>query len=408
MPFKALLLLLFSVYPIALQAQHPDVNVLTADSMHGRGYVMEGMQKAADYVASAFEELGLLPLPETKGYFQYFSHPVNTFPGEVSLSINGNLLQPGADYLADPASPSIAGRYVLHTTKGMPPTDNSLIVIRDTFASTERYNRILEEIRNYCALENTPGAGAILVTQRKLTWSVATEQYAKPLLIIKENAWIDRAENIDIRVEARFVSDFRAANVMAIARGTQQDSTVIIGAHYDHLGRMGRKTLFPGANDNASGTAMLLDLARYFSVHRPRYNMVFVAFASEEAGLIGSRFFTENPPTPLEQVRLMINLDLTGTGQEGITVVNGSILHGIFDELQSLNERRELLPVIKPRGEACNSDHCPFYNKGVPAIFIYTMGGIKAYHDIYDRAETLPLTEFINLKRLLIEYISSL
>jgi aminopeptidase YwaD len=66
------------------------------------------------------------------------------------------------------------------------------------------------------------------------------------------------------------------------------------------------------------------------------------------------------------------------------------------------------LKQIKIRGEACNSDHCLFHQKGVPCFFIYTLGGIQAYHDIYDRAETLPLTEYEDYFKLLVSFIKSL
>jgi Zn-dependent M28 family amino/carboxypeptidase len=247
-----------------------------------------------------------------------------------------------------------------------------------------------------------------MVTDRKLTWHVTDRQAAKPLFIIKKDSWTKGAKTIRVEVEALFLPAFEASNVAGMIAGQHADSVILIGAHYDHLGLMGSKTIFPGANDNASGAAMLLEIAEYFSKHPPPYTMVFVAFGSEEAGLVGSRYFTEHPPLPLDQIILMINLDLTGTGKEGITVVNGKVLPDIYNKLTSLNDEGKYLPAIKARGEACNSDHCPFYSQGVPAIFIYTMGGIQAYHDIYDKAETLPLGEFGDLKELLIQYISSL
>jgi hypothetical protein len=101
-------------------------------------------------------------------------------------------------------------------------------------------------------------------------------------------------------------------------------------------------------------------------------------------------------------------LDLVGTGDEGITIVNGSLYEEDFIKIVALNEKHQLLPKVVKRGKAANSDHYFFSEKGVKAFFIYTMGGIKAYHDIYDRPETLPLTKYKELFKLLTLYVSEL
>ena len=171
---------------------------------------------------------------------------------------------------------------------------------------------------------------------------------------------------------------------------------------------MGPDVVFPGANDNASGLAMLLCLAEAVKGEPLRRNVLFVAFAGEEAGLAGSEWFVADRPIDLTKVAMVVNLDLNGTGEEGITVVNSTVQQRFFDQLVEINTRDGLLTAVKPRGPACNSDHCPFVEKGVPAVFIYTMGGIAAYHDVFDRPETLPLTEFEDLHRLLTRALSAL
>ena len=133
-----------------------------------------------------------------------------------------------------------------------------------------------------------------------------------------------------------------------------------------------------------------------------------MAFAAEEIGLIGSKYFTDHPLFPLKKIKFLLNFDLAGTGDDGIQVVNGKNYQQKFDLLTKLNDQDKLLKQIKIRGEACNSDHCMFHNKGVPCFFIYTLGGIQAYHDIYDRAETLPLTEYQDYFTLLVRFISNL
>ena len=141
---------------------------------------------------------------------------------------------------------------------------------------------------------------------------------------------------------------------------------------------------------------------------KPKYTLVFIAFAGEEIGLIGSKFFTEHPIFPLSKIKFLLNFDMAGTGEDGIQIVNGKIYQQKFDLITRLNEQDKLLKQVKIRGEACNSDHCMFYTKGVPCFFIYTLGGIQAYHDIYDRAETLPLTEFEDYFKLVVAFVSNM
>ena len=101
-------------------------------------------------------------------------------------------------------------------------------------------------------------------------------------------------------------------------------------------------------------------------------------------------------------------MDIMGTGEDGITVVNGSVFKKEFDKLKEINTQNNFIKDVKIRGKAANSDHYLFSEKGVKAFFIYTMGGIKAYHDIYDKSETLPLTEFGDLFLLLTDFATSL
>jgi Zn-dependent M28 family amino/carboxypeptidase len=163
---------------------------------------------------------------------------------------------------------------------------------------------------------------------------------------------------------------------------------------------------FPGANDNASGIAMLLSIARYYAAHPAecKYSIAFMAFTGEEMGLFGSKYYNEHPLFPLSKIKFEINMDIMGTGDEGITVVNGTVFKAAFNALVKINDGQHLLKLIKPRGETSNSDHYFFYKNHVSSFFIYTMGGIKAYHDIYDRRETLPLTNFDEVYKLLIQF----
>jgi Zn-dependent M28 family amino/carboxypeptidase len=171
---------------------------------------------------------------------------------------------------------------------------------------------------------------------------------------------------------------------------------------------MGKETYFPGANDNASGVGMLLYLAQELSLKRDsNFNYVFIAFGAEEAGLVGSHYFVEHPLFDLKKIRFLLNTDIMGSGEEGITVVNATLFKTEFEKLTQINLEANYLTQVKSRGPAANSDHYFFTEKGVPAFFVYTMGPNKHYHDIQDTAEELSYAAFEPLAKLLLAFIGS-
>jgi aminopeptidase YwaD len=404
----------------ALQAQNKNfvrdiINKLASESFHGRGYVNNGDDLAASFIAEIYDSLELKKVSDS--YYQTFNIEVNTLPGAVKVAVGNKILQPGKDYLVEPGSPSVHGSFKLKYISEEDMEDpnkliRSLKKEKKTFVvfpPYDRNNKNIVNLVNFLRYEPTsPVDGIIELTDDKLTWYGATWQAQRPSLIIQRSAFPEKAEKLTLNIKAEFEGQYETQNVIGKITG-QSDSVIMITAHYDHLGRMGKNTYFPGANDNASGTALMIDLARHYSsMDSLPYTMIFIAFGAEEVGLLGSRYFVENPLIELNRIKFLLNFDLAGTGDEGIQVVNGSVFKDKFDLLREINDEHNLLPEVKVRGEACNSDHCPFYEKGVPGFFIYTLGGIKAYHDIDDIAETLPLTEYEDYFRLITKFISRL
>ena len=249
----------------------------------------------------------------------------------------------------------------------------------------------------------------IRVNHGKLTWSVARHALPNAVVEVLPGLVSDSATTVDLSVKNTFVRQYKARNVWGVVKAKSKTKDwVLVTAHYDHLGHMGPDVLFPGANDNASGVSMLITLAEWFKKHPAKVNLLFVAFAGEEAGLVGSEWFVVDRPMDLSTIKQVVNLDLNGTGEEGITVVNAVEQKATFDQLVAINAKGQRLAQVKPRGPACNSDHCSFTKRGIPGIFIYTMGGISAYHDVNDKPETLPLTEFGDLALDLIELVQGL
>ncbi len=399
------------------------IQKLSSPDFKGRGYVENGDKISADFISAEFHNLGLIPVTK-KSYFLRFNISVNTFPGRISVNIDGSDLIPGSDFIIESSSPSINGKYnIIMTSRSQLATDDNLaalvkkagtsFIMIDSRGKGDEKPEVTGKIDEYVNfLKYSPrvnASGIIILTNDKLTWEASAVQGIRPVITIKKEIDFDSSSSIRLVIDARFLPDYETSNVAGLIKGrSETDSMIVVLAHYDHLGKMGRDTYFPGANDNASGVAMILNLAKYFSANKPKYTIVFVALSGEELGLLGARAFTDNPPVDLKKIKFLVNFDLAGTGDEGIKVVNGSVYRDKFDLLASINKEQKLLPKVEIRGAACNSDHCLFYQKEVPCFYIYTLGGIQAYHDIYDRYETLPLTGFVNYCKLMIEFFKEI
>lgn len=394
---------------------HQIIDTLTSTYFEGRGAVNDGEKKAAVFIANEFKRLSSTPISEN--YFQTYSYPINTFPNLTTVFIDKTKLTPGVDFLVGPKSCKMEGDFGLiwYNQSNIPSKkqlkklanerffENKFVVIDDL-------DIVGKEVEFEMLKTNTIGAsGVVLLENEKLTHSISTRKDDYVTLKIMRNSLKKQTKILSIHLDQQFIPDYESQNVLGKITGTIfPDSILVISAHYDHLGRMGATIYFPGANDNASGIAMLLNLAEYYSTNKPKKTIVFMAFGAEESGIIGSKYFTENPLFPLKNINFLLNLDIMGTGDDGIQVVNGSLHQSYFDKLVSINSKNNYLPLIKIRGKAANSDHYWFSEKGVPAFFIYTLGGISAYHDINDKADTLPLTEFEDCFRLIRDFIDDL
>ena len=191
----------------------------------------------------------------------------------------------------------------------------------------------------------------------------------------------------------------RLKNVIASleGEGPLAEETVVIGAHYDHLGvgkRKGEQIIYNGANDNASGVAVMLEAARILTQRREKLprRILFVSFSGEELGLRGSVQYVNHPPLPLEKTIAMICLDIVGR-QEGDRLLSlgaetSPALTRITNSVAE-QHRINLLSFPVPMAGPFGSDHLPFYSKLIPVVFFVTTGGAADYHQPSDTADTL-------------------
>jgi hypothetical protein len=412
--------------PLLMQAQDIDfarrlIDTLCSPAFVGRGYVNDGDMKAAKYLASEFREIGLQAFSDD--YLQYYSFPMNTLPGKLQAGIDGKKLTAGSEFQVWVANPDVKGSFEIIRLKKADTKNHrkfnqfekqdfrQKFILVDKKGITDK--QALSRVDTLRFLNPVGAAGYIFISENKPGWSVSLGAYPRNYSVVdvKREAMPRHPESISLEVETEFLPLHPAANVIGWIKGAlQPDTFLVFTAHFDHLGRMGKEVYYPGANDNASGTAMVTDLARHYSLpgNQPRYSMIFILLSGEEAGLKGSNFCAENPPVDLKKVKFLINLDMVGTGSGGITLVNATVFKDAYDWMEEINSEKKYLAMVKPRSESCNSDHCPFYKKGVPAIFIYSMGKeFGEYHNIDDRADKVPLTEYNDIFSLVRDFMDS-
>lgn len=386
---------------------------LCSEEFHGRGYVNNGVEIASQFIAKEFKKIGAKPIK--RNYFQAFHHAVNTFPGEMLVKQNERVLKPGTHFIVDPKSGG--GKFDLYPNKITIATALNRQLLEEELKKMfleKKFNAIsfnsshlssdtlkkLETLKD----ELAHFIPVIEIVQSKFTWSVASEQLQFPIIQLHDSVYQQNA-HYTIHIEAIELPNFTSKNVIAYLPGKNKKlAPFVFTAHYDHLGRMGSETYFPGANDNASGVAMLLELARYFKKNKQERSIYFIAFAGEEAGLLGSKHFVEHPLIPLKNIGFLMNVDIMGSGEDGVTIVNATLFEKAFKQLVTINEEQHFLKTIKSRGPAANSDHYWFTKAGVPAFFMYTMGPNKNYHDVFDTFDALSFNEFNDIHQILIQF----
>lgn len=386
------------------------VDSLCAPYMNGRGYTFKGDKVAANFIKNEFEKAGLRFF--NKGPYHRFKFDINTFDGDMVLKFGNKSLKPGVDYIAHPASPKASGSgklfYLDSATIKNPTGKLSKLKWESTIlAYEEKYAKDVFAMPKPYVNQFIKAKAHILIVDKITGW-LSRNQHSQAKLIIDKKAFNADAKKVSFKIDSKLKHGYPSQNVVAYIEGkSQPDSFLVFTAHYDHLGNMGKKTFFPGANDNASGVAMLVELANYYAQNPPSCSVAFIAFSAEEAGLVGSRYYTESPFFPLNQIKFLLNLDLFATGEEGMTAVNGSIFSDEFSLLEKINQENNYLPKIGKRGEAANSDHYFFYKENVPCFFFYLQGDWKHYHDVND-STPIPFSKFTEAFSLIRDFANQL
>ncbi|MDD3860009.1 MAG: M28 family peptidase [Bacteroidales bacterium] len=417
---KKLFFLVLIMSSIGIFAQDSDlcynvISELSQKKYHGRGYYKDGDIKAADFIRKQYEKIGLEPL--TDNYLQEFSFPVNTFHGKAIMSVDGLELQAGKDFVMREYSSGIKGEYSLYyvdttnfdlekllTDLEKTENKNSLIVIDFMF-----FHHNAKELAQFYKSDRP---GFIMIWDTPLKFYKAYSSFTVNCAEIWVSPDFPRnAKTVKLNIENKMIEEHNTANVIGYIEGkTQPDSLFLFTAHYDHLGVFGKKVYFPGANDNASGVAMLIALAEHYSKpeNQPDCSMVFIATAGEETGLRGAYQYVENPLIPLEQIKYVINCDMIADNSKDIYVEISESGENGLDLFNEINDKNKFFTELHLGELAGNSDHFPFAEKNIPAIFFMMEGdAFKIYHTPQDNYNNIYLDNFPKLYKLISKFVET-
>ncbi|MBN2776777.1 MAG: Zn-dependent exopeptidase M28 [Bacteroidales bacterium] len=387
------------------------VNELSSPKYFGRGYVNKGDSLASVFLAGEFEKMNLQKYENS--FFQTYYTNINRYIQKPIFFFGDKELVVAKDFISIPDSKELKGKYKIEwisadvlknqrALKHMLKQDhtNSFICIDTTGLDNEE----LFNFANTIFSENFIGAAGIIETSPRLKYTARTKIEDFVHLQIKPESVDYQADSVYVDIKNDFIENYETQNVIAYIKG-KSDSIVMFTAHYDHLGMIG-DIMYPGANDNASGVSMVLNLAKYFSQKRkPEFTMVFALFSGEEAGLLGSTYMADNPPFELSKVKFLVNFDMIGTGDDGIYMLNAKEYPDLDTLIIQMNQKEKYFDVMHSSHVTYSSDHAPFYDKGVDAIFIYAAGNNQNYHQPQDKIVDLTYAEYKDIFRFCLDLV---
>ncbi len=407
---------------VATQRIQNDINYLASDELEGRKPGTAGAKLALNYISRVFKQSNLGTLPELKSYQQSFNVSVDVEVSSNTLFlINNEPVKLGSEFFSTPYSANAkATGETVYVSFGMvapelkrndykrKKVEKKGIVVMDIgspdgvhpHSEYLKYHDLGERI----ALAKEKGAKAVLLVNLEGQASDPSPNFKQirnsgiPVIFVQNTKLAQMVKNgAEVQVEVvQKETNIEAYNIIGYL-DNKADFTVVIGAHYDHLGYGGSSSLFAdkgepqihnGADDNASGTAGLLELVRYITANSEKFkqhNFIFMAFSAEEEGLLGSAHFAKNTSIDLSTVSYMLNMDMIGRLEENTIAVSGVGTSPFWKDV--ITDACGLKVNTSESGTG-PSDHTSFYNKDIPVLHFFT-GTHSDYHKPSDDAEKI-------------------
>ena len=387
------------------------VKELSSAKYEGRGYAEDGANKAGRWIAKEFAKVGA-----DEVLCQPFTLNINTFPGKMDMIVDGKRFVPGVDFTLREFNPSIKGEYKLYYID-MENYDadkmfadlasaeySGAFVVCDFMFSYQHF----EDFKKLQSASECSNVGFIYTWEAPLKFYKAYGEVVreKPIIWVTPDFPMD-AKVVKVDIENEFLENYECFNVIAKVEGKRHDGCYVFTAHYDHLGKLGKRVYYPGAHDNASGTAAIITLAAHYAKNTPEYDIYFIAFSGEDANLRGSVWYAEHPTVPLDQIKYLVNLDMIADNNpELYCEVSDEGVAG-FELFEKINAEEGYFEALDRQKLADNSDHYPFAERGVPCIFFMNENGdaFKYYHTVYDTWENAILCNIEPTLNLIMAFI---
>jgi aminopeptidase YwaD len=407
-----------------------EVGYLASDDLKGRRAGDPGETMAANFIASKFKEVGLLPKGDNGEYFQQFTiNDGKIIAPQTYLVINGSKLEAGNDFypLANTKNGSVKGELspglhekdqpwmidlaeALEENKENPHFDINNLV-------SDKIKSAKDKGASFVLFFNSTKGADVLKFDAKDRSEIASLPVA--FLTAKGRDKIIKEATDTYSIDAQIAVEpkiRKSKNVVGYLNNNAQ-YTIVVGAHYDHLGygedgnsmiRGGEASIHNGADDNASGTSAMIELAFQLKGNKAKhYNYLFIGFSAEELGLNGSKYFVENPTISLNTVNYMINMDMVGRMNDSTkTITIGG--YGTSPSWQNMIAavKKKSFSVKFDSSGTGPSDHTSFYRKDIPVLFFFT-GLHTDYHKPSDDADKINYVGMAQIVRFIQEMIEN-
>ena len=398
------------------------ISYLASDKLEGRRAGTNGEKLAGEYVSQKFDELGLQP-KGSDGFYQSFEiYDGKQVNSSTHLIINENRLVVDKDFFPFPFSPNISIEALpsIAVQESDMPWFYDLKEILEENKNNPHFD-LNDHIRNNAKKAKTKGASAVIVfnssgadDKLKFDGKDRTEKLEIPVLYVSKDAakkfFSDPTATLEIKMKIDVGERKRTGRNVIGYLDNGAERTVVLGAHYDHLGygednnsmlRTGEKAIHNGADDNASGTAALIELARILKTAKQKNsNYVFIAFSAEELGLNGSKYFIEHSTIDFSKVNYMINMDMVGRLNDSsqTVTIGGFGTSPQWSSLINTTDKKNPFNIRIDSSGTGPSDHTSFYRKDIPVLFFFT-GLHTDYHkpgDDSDKINYIGETKIIN------------
>lgn len=389
------------------------IGFLADDKLEGRRAGTEGEKKAADYIISEFAKTGLSPKGDDGTFLQAFEiNDGRSINPSSHFIINGNDLALNKDFFPLSFCPNQS----LETTGAIALQEGGspwFLDIKDILEKNKNNPHFDLEgaIKTKAAEVKKKGCSGLFIynssgikDELQFDGKVKEDPVAIPVVYIsnaaKEKYLKDETETLDINLKVLVEEKKRHGHNVIGFLNNGAASTIVVGAHYDHLGYgedhgslyTGEPAIHNGADDNASGTAALIELGKMLTASKLKNNnYLFIAFSGEELGLFGSKYFVEHPTITLSSVDYMINMDMVGRLNDSTHVLTIGGYGSSPAWGRTFSEKDKFISVKFDSSGTGPSDHTSFYRKDIPVLFFFT--GLHAdYHKPSDDAGKINYT----------------